>query len=114
MSSDSLPLLDLYSLGLSQFLPSLFLGELLGHWQWVVLDLRFESMILRELLLSLLYDLLCLGNSRMRLLTQLLQISIYSGFHIVASEFARASCMRTETALLIILGALIGLKLLGG
>jgi hypothetical protein len=115
LGSDPIPLLDLTCLGLCKFLPAFLFRELFGHRERIFLDLRLESVILGELLLSLTNHLLCLGYGGLGFLTLLLEVSIHCGLHVVPSEFtSTASCVRPEPTLLIWLcpSALISRQLL--
>jgi hypothetical protein len=113
LGSDPIPLLDLTCLGLCKFLPAFLFRELFGHRERIFLDLRLESVILGELLLSLTNHLLSLGYGGLGFLAQLLEVSIHCGLHVVPSELtSAASCVGPEPMLLVWLSALISWQLL--
>ena len=113
LGSDPLPLLDLTCLRLCQLLPSFLFRELFGHRERIFLDLRLESVILGELLLSLTNHLLSLGYGGLGFLALLLEVSINCGLHVVPSELAStAGCVGPEPALLVWLSALVSWQLL--
>jgi hypothetical protein len=113
LGPDPLPLLDLPCLGLCKLLPSLLFRELFGHRERIFLDLRLESVILGELLLSLTNHLLSLGYGGLCFLALLLEVSINCGLHVVPSELASAaSCVGPEPTLFVWLSALVSWQLL--
>jgi hypothetical protein len=113
LGPNPLPLLDLTCLRLCKFLPSFLFRELFGHREWIFLDLRLESVILGELLLSLTNHLLSLGYGGLVFLALLLEVSIHCGLHVVPSELtSAASCVGPEPTLLVWLCAFISWQLL--
>ena len=101
LSSNSFSLLDFDSFWLSQFLPSLFLGELFGHWQRIFFNWWLKCVFLRELSFCLTYYLLGLCDSRLRFIPLLFKICVYSWLHVISRYFPYRSSVMSKTSLFV-------------